>query len=316
MTGNGATSMRIKFKNESSGDKNTQSISTGKGKKILLKSKRSKYLEMESEDDSSLSLDEEEVLSVLKLGKYQDVQSGTSQSKPRDRKRVRNNNSNASSSSLRRNVRQKIFESFYTVELRNSIFTNTLSTSLAACTQVRRSSSRLSYAFGQRVPEIILNQQSEFELYGGGTGEKLEDMVLRRTRNLAGNDNFSEENAGEATRVFGGVVVPASSFFAMSKGPILMTTTTPSIATAITNPILSDSSLSSASPTPEVESDTEMNDVQAENEDGLEDELDELEDQMEYEEVKQVLVPSTVESSTLISLPQGRRHSARVDNAL
>ncbi|KDE04105.1 hypothetical protein MVLG_05475 [Microbotryum lychnidis-dioicae p1A1 Lamole] len=69
----------------------------------------------------------------------------------------------------------------------------------------RRSSSRTSYAFGQRFPEAIVMRQYEFELHGSG----LEEMVLER-----------DGEAGKDKVVFEGRIVPRTAIEVLSRGPI------------------------------------------------------------------------------------------------
>lgn len=265
--------MRIKFKGS-----HTDSMTGGQGKKLILKSKRSKYLEMESEDDQVGSTSQDESAIIASSLQHQHLSSKSS-AKPRDRqaererarqraagneggeiaggnsrKRSRDESDvrvkGSSTGVIPRRGQQKQLDSFYTsVEFRNSIMDNFSLSSTTTTSNGRRASSRLSFAFGQRVPDFVLAQQSEFELHGGGPGEKLEDMVLRRSnkikRSLAGEEgNEYNENEVEATRVFGGVVVPASAMAIQSRiivVPVTITTTP------------SESSLSSALDTPEPE---------------------------------------------------------------
>lgn len=273
----GATSIRIKFKGN-----NSDSVVGGQGKNIILKSKRSKYLEMESEDDQVGITSQDENQTIESSLQHQHLQSKPL-AKPRDRqaererasqrvagevaagssrKRSRNDGDSrvkgSSTSAISRRVKQRQLDSFYSsAELRSSVMDTFSLSSTSAIPKNRRASSRLSYAFGQRIPDHILAQQSEFELHGGGPGEKLEDMVLRRSnkikRSLAGEEGKEyDEGEVEATRVFGGVVVPASAMSIQSRIIVIPVTnkTTPS-----------ESSLSSALDTPEPEEQEDAEDA-------------------------------------------------------
>ncbi|CEQ42962.1 SPOSA6832_04855 [Sporobolomyces salmonicolor] len=119
------------------------------------------------------------------------VRSGTSASHP------------ARSSSIRSKRLPGSF--FHSAALRDSV--------LLSHQPGRRSSSRVAYAFGHRLPDAALLKYQEFEPHGGvdgeGAGRTLEEMVRER-----------REHKGESVVVLGGRVLPKSAVDAWTVDPM------------------------------------------------------------------------------------------------
>lgn len=163
----------------------------GKGKKKARRTSKGKYEELDSdEDDSELSDDDES---------FDDEE-------PRAPKRLRLRDSFFHTTTLR--------DAFFPASMFAPEAPNKPATS-------RRSSSRIAYAFGQRLPEAALLQHAEFELHGGVAEEldmdtnppfsqrRLEHMLLERM-------------GGDGHVVWEGRVVPRSAIEVMQRGPILV----------------------------------------------------------------------------------------------
>lgn len=82
----------------------------------------------------------------------------------------------------------------------------------------RRSSSRVAYAFGHRLPDAALMKQAEFEPHGGGSqgskgkkGTPLEEMVLER---------MVKRGEGDEVVVLGGRLLPKSAVDAWRIDPV------------------------------------------------------------------------------------------------
>ena len=117
--------------------------------------------------------------------------------------------------------RIRLPDSFFHTEASRDLYLSTLQPSdPGAPGSSRRSSSRLAFAFGQRLPDAALLRYQEFELFGGvaedetdqetgNTGRRLEDMVVER---------LGVANA----EVWGGRVVPKSALDAERRGPIVI----------------------------------------------------------------------------------------------
>lgn len=98
---------------------------------------------------------------------------------------------------------KKVITSFFESEaLRASV--------MDVSTSNRRSSARVLWAFGRRIPEAALLRQGEFELYGGSDSSKgptLEDLVRQRM------------GAKDPSLFVHGINVPPSALAAWAKGP-------------------------------------------------------------------------------------------------
>ncbi|GAA6011369.1 hypothetical protein JCM10207_008316 [Rhodosporidiobolus poonsookiae] len=94
----------------------------------------------------------------------------------------------------------------------------------------RRSSSRVAYAFGQRLPDAALLAQAEFEPHGGiADGSSDDDEGYSRTR-LEDLVRERMEQKGESVVVLGGRVLPKSALDAWATGPIRFSPTKGSVA--------------------------------------------------------------------------------------
>lgn len=90
----------------------------------------------------------------------------------------------------------------------------------APSSSTRRSSSRLAYAFGQRLPDTALLRVGEFELFGGVAGDESDSNPGNTSRRL--EEMVVEREGEEKTEVWGGRVVPKSALEVERRGPIIM----------------------------------------------------------------------------------------------
>lgn len=103
------------------------------------------------------------------------------------------------------------------IRLPDSFFaTSALRDQALAAANSRRSSSRLQYAFGQRLPEQVLYTQ-EFELFGGVAEDESDLFDGNSSRRL---EEMVAERQGDSAAVWGGRVVPKSALTALQFGPI------------------------------------------------------------------------------------------------
>lgn len=90
----------------------------------------------------------------------------------------------------------------------------------APSSSTRRSSSRLAYAFGQRLPDAALLRVGEFELFGGVAGDDSDSNPGNTARRL--EEMVVEREGEEKAEVWGGRVVPKSALEVERRGPIIM----------------------------------------------------------------------------------------------
>ncbi|KAK4058552.1 hypothetical protein OIO90_000714 [Microbotryomycetes sp. JL221] len=108
------------------------------------------------------------------------------------------------------------------IRLPDSFFSNpSLRDSFLAASKSRRQSSRLLYAFGQRLPDEVTRQQ-EFVLYGGTSGILAEDTAPGFSQKTL--EDMIVERGGEAQTVVDGIVVPKSAVDALGHGPVISVT--------------------------------------------------------------------------------------------
>ncbi|GAA5834045.1 hypothetical protein JCM11251_003601 [Rhodosporidiobolus azoricus] len=93
-------------------------------------------------------------------------------------------------------------------------------TSAANAPRARRSSARVAYAFGQRLPDQALLQQAEFEPHGGVAGDSEDEYDGHSRTSLEDMLRERMEKKGEAVVVLGGRVLPKSALDAWALGPI------------------------------------------------------------------------------------------------
>lgn len=84
----------------------------------------------------------------------------------------------------------------------------------------RRASSRVSYAFGQRLPDRALVRQVEFEPHGGVSNDAWDDEEGHTRTTLEEMVRLRMERLGEEAVVLGGHVLPKSAVDAWSKDPL------------------------------------------------------------------------------------------------
>lgn len=84
----------------------------------------------------------------------------------------------------------------------------------------RRASSRVAYAFGQRLPDQALLQNVDFELRGGVAGTAEDDEPGHTRTTLEDLLQARMEQLGEEAVVLGGRVLPKSAVDAWSKDPL------------------------------------------------------------------------------------------------
>ncbi|BGO90006.1 hypothetical protein NBRC10512_001991 [Rhodotorula toruloides] len=84
----------------------------------------------------------------------------------------------------------------------------------------RRSSSRVAYAFGQRLPDHALLRQAEFELHGGISGDAEDDEEGHSRTSLEQMVSMRMQTHGEEVVVLDGRVLPKSAVDAWSKDPL------------------------------------------------------------------------------------------------
>lgn len=137
------------------------------------------------------------------------------------------------------------------VRLPDSFFTTTaLRDQALEAANSRRSSSRLQYAFGQRLPEQVFHTQ-EFELFGGVSNDAADLAPGNSTRRL---EEIVAERQGDSVAVWGGRVVPRSALTALSHGPIKKSSmggasSLPVVPATFASAVSTDDPLLKASPT-------------------------------------------------------------------
>ncbi|GAA5976468.1 hypothetical protein JCM10908_005511 [Rhodotorula pacifica] len=111
-------------------------------------------------------------------------------------------------------VRKRLPDSFFhSAALRDSVMA-------AQGPNARRASSRVSYAFGQRLPDQALVRQVEFELHGGIANDAEDDEEGHTRTTLEEMVRLRMERHGEEAVVLGGHVLPKSAVDAWSKDPL------------------------------------------------------------------------------------------------
>ncbi|BGP23196.1 proteophosphoglycan 5 [Rhodotorula toruloides] len=113
-------------------------------------------------------------------------------------------------------VRLRLPDSFFhSAALRDSVISS-------QGPNARRSSSRVAYAFGQRLPDHALLRQVEFELHGGISGDAEDDEEGHSRMSLEQLVSMRMQTHGEEVVVLDGRVLPKSAVDAWSKDPLLV----------------------------------------------------------------------------------------------
>lgn len=259
-SGDGSTTIRIKFSALGGGRNSSSHARAKKGK--------ARYVEMDDEDDSpSESEDESE-----DEGRYvrRDRKAETARAKERTalglptrgsmahleaarghrdgkivgKKRKKRNDEmgrdseaeerdddseSGSDTDPRRKARRssgsrRLTDSFFTSEALRDKF-------ILDSTSKRRSSGRVIYAFGQRLPDVALERQAEFVLFGGTASSNkrrattherpLDELVKDRiAARLAQEGGIDAPTPPESFVIYNGVSVPSSSIAALTNTPL------------------------------------------------------------------------------------------------
>jgi hypothetical protein len=126
-------------------------------------------------------------------------------------------------------VRKRLPDSFFhSVALRDAVMAShgpkgsngTSNDDAAAAAPRRRASSRVLYAFGQRLPDQALVRQVEFEPHGGVSNDAWDDEEGHSQTTLEEMVRLRMERLGEEAVVLGGHVLPKSAVDAWSKDPL------------------------------------------------------------------------------------------------
>ena len=125
-------------------------------------------------------------------------------------------------------VRKRLPDSFFhSAALRDAVMashhhnpTNGSNGSTNAAAPRRRASSRVSYAFGQRLPDQALVRQVEFEPHGGVSNDAWDEEEGHSRTTLEEMVRLRMERLGEEVVVLGGHVLPKSAVDAWSKDPL------------------------------------------------------------------------------------------------
>ncbi|KAM0788543.1 hypothetical protein ACM66B_001671 [Microbotryomycetes sp. NB124-2] len=117
------------------------------------------------------------------------------------------------------------------VRLPDSFFTNpSLRDQYLTSLKSRRQSSRLLYAFGQRLPDEVQHQE-EFVPHGGTSGILAEDTAPGFSQTTL--EEMIAQRGGQAFAVVNGIVVPKSAVDAYGTGPVIAVTNNMSKTMAI-----------------------------------------------------------------------------------
>ncbi|KAK4053500.1 hypothetical protein OIV83_001667 [Microbotryomycetes sp. JL201] len=117
------------------------------------------------------------------------------------------------------------------IRLPDSFFSNpSLRDQYLASFKSRRQSSRLLYAFGQRLPDEVEHQE-EFVPHGGTSGILSEDTAPGFSQKTL--EEMIAERGGEKFAVVNGIVVPKSAVDAYGTGPVISVTNSMSKSAAL-----------------------------------------------------------------------------------
>ncbi|GAA5855820.1 hypothetical protein JCM8547_000372 [Rhodosporidiobolus lusitaniae] len=116
----------------------------------------------------------------------------------------------------------------------------------------RRSSARVAYAFGQRLPDVALLRQSEFEPHGGVADDSSEDERTEGNSKVRIEDlvRGRRESKGEQVVVLGGRVLPKSALDVWAQGPIVFSPVKAGTASGGNSVAASVSEVGSRAPSP------------------------------------------------------------------
>ena len=181
------------------------------------------YAETDDDDDEA---DDEEEVDELDDDEDATIANGTGDD-ANARQGTSNPNAAGTAPPRAKLVRKRLPDSFFhSAALRDAVMashhnpTNGPNGSTNAAAPRRRASSRVSYAFGQRLPDQALVRQVEFEPHGGVSNDAWDEEEGHSRTTLEEMVRLRMERLGEEAVVLGGHVLPKSAVDAWSKDPL------------------------------------------------------------------------------------------------